>query len=220
MAAMSQRGCPLCRTVAIDNRRLVDSFWREGRLDAAARRRFLAAGGFCREHAWLLHRLVAAQGAGAAIADLYGGLADRDLAWLEETKALLRTRRGRKGVRLRRRGRCPACRARDEASERKLIFFADALDEEEARDRYRGSDGVCFTHLSGAVSAALERGRRATAAFLIADWSARLAALRTDLAEFDRKRDYRYADEPKGDEQRSWTEVIRRYVGEDFAPDE
>jgi hypothetical protein len=29
-------------------------------------------------------------------------------------------------------------------------------------------------------------------------------------------RDYRYAAEPRGDEQRSWTEVIRRYVGERF----
>jgi hypothetical protein len=42
----------------------------------------------------------------------------------------------------------------------------------------------------------------------------RLAALRDGLAEYHRKRDYRYADEPKGAEQSSWTDVIRRYVGD------
>jgi len=54
------------------------------------------------------------------------------------------------------------------------------------------------------------------ARLLLDDWRERLAHVREQLAEFDRKRDYRYAAEPKGEEQGSWTEVIRRYLGEDF----
>src|SRR5207247_4233966 len=56
---LRRSGCPLCRVEAIDDGRWMGSFWREGKQDANARRHFYAAGGFCRDHAWLLHRLVA-----------------------------------------------------------------------------------------------------------------------------------------------------------------
>jgi hypothetical protein len=217
VVALARPGCPLCRTVANDDRRLVDSFWREGKQDARARTRFFAAGGYCQHHGWLLHRLVDAQGAGAAIADLYGWLAEDDLNWLEKVStALSQRKRGRKEIALRRRGRCPACRARDAAAERKVHFFLQALAEPRVHERYSRSEGVCFTHLSAAVAQALRADDRETALFLVDDWRKRLADVRAGLAEFDRKRDYHYADEPKGSEQQSWTEVIRRYVGEDF----
>jgi hypothetical protein len=219
--ALAQPGCPLCRAVAIDDRRLVDSFRREGRQDRRARTAFFTAGGFCQRHAWLLHRLAAAEEAGAAIADLYGWLADEDLRSLERVKKTLARRGGnRKRSGLERRARCPACRARDAASERKVHFFVQALDQPRVRERYRRSDGVCYSHLSAAVGQALANDDRPTAEFLLEDWSPRLAAVRAGLAEYDRKRDYRFADEPKGEEQRSWTEVIRRYVGDDFTAEE
>jgi hypothetical protein len=218
--ALSQPGCALCRTVAIDDRRLVESFRREGRHDRRARTAFFAAGGFCQRHAWLLHRLAATEEAGAAIADLYGWLADDDLGNLDRVrKSLARrgTRRKRSG--LERRTRCPACRARDAASERKVHFFVEALNEPRVRERYRRSEGVCYTHLSAAVGQALADDDRSTAEFLLDDWSPRVAAVRARLADYDRKRDYRFADEPKGEEQTSWTDVIRRYVGNDFVED-
>ncbi len=87
LEALRRSGCSLCRVEAIDDRRWMDSFWREGKQDPGTRRRFYAAGGFCRHHAWLLHRLVAAEAAGAAIADVYGSLAERDIAWLDELRA-------------------------------------------------------------------------------------------------------------------------------------
>jgi len=216
VVALARPGCPLCRTVAHDDRRLLDAFWREGKQDPRARRRFFAAGGFCQHHGWLLHRLVDAEGAGAAIADLYGSLAHYDLRWLEQVRAALSRKRARRESALTRRGRCPACRARDAAAERKVHFFLQALAEPRVQERYRRSDGVCFTHLGAAMAQALDGDDRATAVFLLDDWTARLADVQAGLAEFDRKRDYRYADEPKGSEQQSWTEVIRRYVGEDF----
>ena len=207
-------GCVLCRALENDEQQWMNSFWREGKQDPKTRRRFFDAGGFCRDHAWLLHRLVAAEGSGAAIADLYGQLATYDLHWFETVRARLEQHQ-RRSPSLRRRRRCPACLFRVEALERKAHFFVDALSEEQVREAYRRSEGICFVHLACGLEAALAAGSSETAAFLLEDWRDRLAELRSELAEYDRKRDYRYASEPKGVEQRSWTDVIRRYVGED-----
>ena len=83
------------------------------------------------------------------------------------------------------------------------------------RPHYQSSDGLCFGHFLRALEHALGTDEE-IARLLLDDWRERLAHVREQLAEFDRKRDYRYAAEPKGEEQGSWTEVIRRYVGEDF----
>lgn len=213
--ALSLPGCALCRAVDADDERWMRSFWREGKQDPKARRRFFEAGGFCREHAWLLHRLLAEAGSGAAIADLYGQLATYDLRWFENMRANLDRRRRQRTPTLRRRRRCPACAFRAEALERKAHFFAEALGEEQVRKAYVRSEGLCFPHFARTVEGALAAGSSQTAGFLLDDWHDRLAELRSELSEYDRKRDYRYASEPKGVEQRSWTEVIRRYVGED-----
>lgn len=213
--ALRRSGCPLCRVEAIDDRRWMNSFWREGKQDPGTRRRFYAAGGFCRHHGWLLHRLVAAEAAGAAIADVYGSLATRDIAWLDALRASLDRGKRRRQAPLGRGGRCPACVALEAGAERKVHFFVELLAEPAVRPHYQSSDGLCFDHLARAVEHALDTDEE-VARLLLDDWRKRLARVRHQLAEFDRKRDYRYAAEPKGDEQRSWTEVIRRYVGERF----
>jgi hypothetical protein len=212
--ALGLDGCALCRALDADDNRWMGSFWREGKQDRQARRRFFEAGGFCREHAWLLHRLVAKEGSGAAIADLYGQLAVYDLRLLENIRASLERRRQRTPA-LRRRRRCPACAYRVEALERKAHFLVEALSEEQVREASLRSEGLCFPHFVRTVEDALATGERLTACFLLDEWRERLAELHSELSEFDRKRDYRYASEPKGAEQRSWTEVIRRYVGGD-----
>jgi hypothetical protein len=213
--ALSASGCALCRVDAIDEMRWVDSFWREGKQDPGTRRRFFAAGGFCRRHAWLLHRLVAAEGAGAAIAEVYGSLAERDVGWLDEVRRSLDRGRRRRRRPLDRGKPCPACVAFEAGGTRKVEFFVELLAEAAVRPRYESSDGLCFPHLAAAVDHACDANED-TARFLLEEWRKRLARIRGDLAEFDRKRDHRYADEPKGREQRSWTEVIRLYVGDDF----
>lgn len=217
--ALSLPGCALCRSLDADHEQWMGSFWREGKQDPKARRRFFEAGGFCRGHAWLLHRLVSEAGSGAAIADLYGQLASYDLRWLENIRLNLDRRRRQRAPTLRRRRRCPACAFGAEALERKAHFLAEALSEEQVRGAYRRSEGLCFPHFARTLESALAVGNKQTAGFLLDDGRDRLAELRTGLAEYDRKRDYRYASEPKGAEQRSWTEVVRRYVGEDVSRD-
>jgi hypothetical protein len=206
-------GCPLCRTLADDEERWMESFWREGRSGREARLAFYDGGGFCRRHAWLLHRLVHARSSGAAIADVYGALADRDLARLDK---LLAASGIRARARLQRRAACSACVAAEDALSRKAYFLVELLRAEEAQTRYRESDGLCFPHLARTVADAPEAGAE-VARFLVRDWRRRLADVRAQLEEFDRKRDVHHAHEPRGPEQDSWTEVIRLYVGEDRA---
>ena len=206
-------GCPLCRTVAADEERWMESFWREGKSGREARLAFYAGGGFCRRHAWLLHRLVAAGSSGAAIGDVYGALADRDLERLDK---LLTTSTARLRARLQPGAPCSACLAAEDALSRKAYFLVELLRTEAARPGYRQSDGLCFSHLVRAVEEAPEEDVEVVR-FLLRDWRDRLTKVRGRLEDFDRKRDVHYAHEPKGAEQESWTEIIRRYVGEDLS---
>jgi hypothetical protein len=203
--------CPLCYAVACDERRWLDSFWREGRQNPDARKRFYAGGGFCRRHAWLLHELVATDGSGAAIADIYGNLAEQDLATIDNVDGSSRDRRKPLHARLQRTAACSACSEEAEAVVRKAYFFLELIATEAGRRRYERSRGVCFTHLLSLLQAA---GKDDTAVlYLLGDWRRRLTELRQRLADFDRKRDHRYADERRDDEQRSWTDIIHHYVG-------
>jgi hypothetical protein len=199
-AALERPGCAVCTTLVEDEARWMEAYWREAMFDDAARARFFDAGGFCRRHAWVLHRQARATGYGSAVSFLYGNLARRDSDVLARGKPKL----------LRRKASCRACAVLDQSSARKAGFLAQVLAEEPLRERYAAGDGLCYEHLRLTA----ERATKPVAAFLLADWRARLETIRAGLAEYDRKRDHRFSHEDKGDEQRSWTDVIRRYVGD------
>jgi hypothetical protein len=214
-AALSRRGCPVCRVLAADEERYVATFAREGRFAARARARFFAAGGYCRRHAELLVANAARAQTGMAIVDLYGRLARYDRMRL----AALRTSWGgrfRRRVRVLPRSRwCPACVDAEQRLDRKSAFLVDLLAEDGAWSAYAASDGLCLAHLIPVAEAA-QRVDTRIADRLLEDWCHRVRDLELELAEYDRKRDYRYAHEPKGEEQDSWRRIIRRYVGEDL----
>jgi Family of unknown function (DUF6062) len=202
-------GCAFCRVGAEDERRWMETFRREARRDPDLRRSFYAAGGFCPHHAWLFHSAVVERGSGAEIADVYGALADHDL---EALAGLTQPARRRRRHRLTRTEPCPACTASQQSLERRIFFLYQVLEEPAARRSYLESDGLCLLHLAAVVDRA--PGQSEITTFLFADSSRRLAAVREALDEFDRKRDHRYALGSPGQEQTSWTDVIRRYVGD------
>ena len=143
------------------------------------------------------------------IADIYGQLVEQDLERLRHARTAGPEALARTGV-------CPACTAADAALDRKADFFVDALKDAGVRSSYTDSDGFCGAHLTAALAAAREAEPR-VGSFLLADRRRRLEQLAHELAEYDRKRDHRYAHEPKGAEQRSITDVIRLYGGSDPA---
>jgi hypothetical protein len=212
-AALAAGGCPICRVVTAAVRQWMDSFWREGKNDRDARAAFFAAGGFCREHALLLQSLADDSRGGGAIADLYGWLAKYDIELLTHASQELGHPRRRRRLQLARRRVCPACEEAAGATERKLSFLIDVLGTATARERYAASDGLCLPHLlQAATQAATEQpdiGR-----FLLDDGRHRLANLRAELDEFDRKRDHRFRDEPRGAGQLAPTQAVRRYTGD------
>jgi len=216
--ALAEAGCPLCREGARDERREIVTFIREGRFSPKSRQVFLAGGGYCRRHAWLLHSRATELGTGASIVDLYGMVLGHDLRELDELGKGLVARRRRWSRRVLARGPCLACQRLHAAAERHAYFFVEALREDVVRQRYRSSDGLCVQHASSVLAAGLAEAELDVVRFIIDDLRSRLNAAAGLLAEYNRKRDYRYADEPKGDEQQSWTDVIRRYVGEDASP--
>jgi Family of unknown function (DUF6062) len=204
--ALAEPGCALCRVLADFEEREMATFAREGRRVPEARSRFTASGGFCRRHAWLFYRVAATAGSGMPIADIYGQLVERDLERLQRAR-----KAGPES--LERTAPCPACEAAKAALARKADFFVDALKEGAVRAAYTESGGFCEAHLAASLAVAGDREPGA-ARFLLSDRRRRLEQLAHDLAEYDRKRDHRYKDEPKGDEQRSVTEVVRLYAGE------
>lgn len=204
--------CPVCFALVLHMRRWLDAFWREGRQSPEARERFYAGGGLCRSHAWQLHELVSAGGgSGAAIADLYGRLAEHDLAALDELLDGRRSRLRAAASELQANVPCFACAEEAEALPRKAEFFLELLATGAGQDRYARSAGVCRPHLLAVLEVA---GRREESVrFLLEDWRRRLGDLRRRLADYDRTRDYRFAAERTAEDERSWTDVIGVYVG-------
>jgi hypothetical protein len=207
---LARGACPLCHAVSADVERWHESFRREGRQDPRARRRFYAAGGFCPRHAWLFHRLGEEARAGAGIADVYGSLAAHDLAALDELLSRAGGRR-RRTLLPSRRARCSGCEAEADALERKTHFLADLLSTSQGREAYARSAGLCLPHLTTTVESLEDRR---LALFLVEDWRRRLAEAHHRLAEYDRKRDHRFAHERTADDERAWTDIVRLYVGE------
>lgn len=205
---LASDSCPLCYAIDVDTRRWLDFFWREGRQDADARKRFFAGGGFCPRHAWQLHASLA-EHSGAAIADLYGRLAERDQALLDDL--LAHHAPPHKAVRRLQRSRaCAACLWESEALERKAAFFLDLLATATGRERYARSRGACFPHLVALLHATEDDE---LARYLLSDWRRRLEELRRRLAHYDRTRDHRYRSERTPDDERSWADAIHQYVG-------
>lgn len=213
--AFHEVGCPLCRVVAADEERSMQQFWRDSRLLPAVRRGFFASGGFCRRHAWLLHEQVMRAGRGGALTDIYDAMLARDAARIA---TILDGHREQQNVAETLRDfvhqtACRACEEVEATTKRRAYFACNLLQEDGMAAAYRASDGFCFRHLTD-VLAAIGDGDSELRLRLLADWGERIAALRNGLAEFERKRDYRHADELRGDEQRAPTDAVRRYAGE------
>jgi hypothetical protein len=218
--ALSRPGCPVCRVMESSEVRDMTNFVREGWQDARASLRFVTAGGFCRSHAWLFHGVAAEAHTGVAIAHLYGRLLAQDLDVAQKISGrllrpsrLCRSRRRELASALQRRMACPACVAAEDGVRRSATFLVNALDSPKVRRLFETSDGLCHRHFTLVFEDAVAKSRE-TALFLLRDWQRRLGQVAHDLAEYDRKRDYRYAAERTPADQESWREVIRRYVGE------
>ena len=149
---------------------------------------------------------------------MYEALLRQDISRLERLELDLATnaRNRRAPSRLLDRGVCEACertRSRLEAKARGLVA---ALKEAQIRRAYCESDGLCVQHLDFVGVEALDGEHRGGC---VSDrrLCRRLERLEQRLATYDRTRDYRFTSERTEADASAWTDVVRSYVGDQFA---
>ncbi len=192
--ALDAPGCPVCRLAEEAVEAAQRSLLHENVNDPGVRAGLARSGGFCREHAWRLrqHR------------DLLGvAILHRDLV------SRFRDGLAPNGPA---RSRCPACTERDETARAAIGILAQGFSDPEIRRRFEASDGLCRDHFEWARAA-----WGARPAGLEAAQAACLARLVGQLDELIRKHDYRFSDEPVGEEGDSALRGIAAVSGLDVA---
>jgi hypothetical protein len=223
--ALEEPGCALCRLMAQSADRYLDTVLWEMVTDPDARSEINRARGYCRQHGWLLVRVGAALG----VAIISHGVLDTLLkemgSFPEENGLEEASQSWLRGLERRRPGKstqklvsalspkvpCPVC-VQQETLERQLAETLLAhLDEPGAlAEVYQGSDGLCLEHFRLTLSFA----RKAPAArILVAAQRSIWQRLHTELAEFIRKKDFRFKDEFFGSEKDAWRRALEAISG-------
>ncbi len=214
--ALSQSGCPVCRLVERDTGRYLDNLLWENVNDPGLRREVRRALGFCRDHTrMLVSRPGASLGLALIARDVW-----REIQRATETVRLPapKTRRARAAApaadllaRLTPQGECPACAYARAMEDLYLdVLLERLLGEDSLLAAYQASEGLCLPHLrqvltrvqDSTVYAALVESQRTIG-------QRRLA----ELDEFIRKNDYRFRDEPWGQERDAWLRALNALVG-------
>jgi len=211
--AFKKEGCSICTLIKEGEYRYFDSLLYEFVNDQYVREGLRRSKGFCNYHAWRLlevsNQIIGEGGAGIGI--IYRDLLDSFKSDLERLRKTVPVMRGRALKALGEKEElCPACELSREFEKGYLSTFVEHLEEDKFRTAYQRSDGLCRPHLTKLL-------RLAKSDFLrdiILDVELeKLRLLSFELGEFDRRRDYRYANEPKGKEQTSWARALKKHAG-------
>jgi hypothetical protein len=221
LEALDDDHCGACQYALDHVERYFRAFFYEQVNDPWAREALVGARGWCPTHAWrkpglhdtagiaivyehlLREFLTAFSGAAAQV----GGVAGRaSWAWSsssgELARDLARWQEPRRA--------CPACALQWQAEDHFALTCVEALAFGEFRARYAESFGLCVPHL---IRTLRQLGPSQTLDWLVACERGKMEHLAWELSELTRKRDYRYADEPRGRETGSWSRVIEKLTG-------
>ncbi len=217
--AFGKPGCPVCRLLEEGNRRYLDQLLYENVNDPGTRDLLRASRGFCNWHAWMLREILnSASGVSILYSDFLAEIIRSLKRRAERPPVASPLRRfwarlSRLGDRPARpvpapRPPCPACHGwpSETYDLQTLVVF---LDDPEFSAAYERSDGLCLPHLEQALSPAPP----AAVARLLEMTLPRLEHLRWELEEFGRKRDYRFAEEERGEEGTAWLRAVEFFVG-------
>ncbi len=198
--AMAEGGCPLCRLVERDEQAFLQSLTYERILDLKTRDALLAARTLCLPHA---RRWQAVQGSALGIALVCEQVLGDLLRRSEEENGP--RRRLRRRASLERQAPCPACAVGEATARRFASVLLYEITDPQVAEAFLAGGGLCLDHLLLALRASgPEAGRRR-----LLDLQRRLwEALRGELAEFIRKNDYRFRDEPLGEERDAWIRAL------------
>lgn len=210
--AMAQPGCPVCRLTAAAVEHYLDTLLWENVNDAGARHQIRAARGFCNQHAWQLVAGGSSLGAVIIVRDVLQNM----LRLLEnagyQAPAASLSRRAKNALDGRRpppantrlvaelgpQAACPAC-AQARTTEEVLIatLIEGLLGDDGLLPAYQSSQGLCLRHFRQALA---EARNPAVFEALVGAQRAKWERLVEQLSEIVRKEDYRFRDEPRGEE--------------------
>lgn len=207
--ALEDSGCPLCHCLAKATKRYLANFLYESVNDPRIRDQLRAAGGFCREHAWVLQRM----GDPLAHSIIYADLIDAFCAELDQTAGVKWGGPSRLAVDQER--VCAVCREEAAMEDRYVDGLLGALRSGAFREKYRQTGCLCLPHFRKAYEPVRHKE---AGAFLAEVQTAYLSRLSSELKEFIRKSDYRYAHELPGPERDAWIRAVRLWVGPWVSP--
>jgi hypothetical protein len=229
LEACAYEGCPVCRIVQNGLEGHLKSFFYESVNDVERRARLRQSLGYCREHLRLmldahigdplgfsilyqdiltqLLRGLAASGDVAA----GQGLADQLRFSLRQASGGKAKQVGSIETALAPAAACPACQEQAAFTELVLKTLAQTLRDEQMTQALSDSQGLCLPHLRQALPMA---GDARAHQRLVQLSQQSLTNLRDQLAEFIRKNDYRFANEPVGEEGNAWRRALNLVTGE------
>jgi hypothetical protein len=216
---LAQPGCPVCFLAERNSFRFLDALLYERVNDVGTREGLRKSLGFCNWHAWkCLEVPNAPLGLGIIHQDLLGQILE-SLGRIHRSfpirhpflRRLWGRRKAKKAFPPIRPGHsCPACRSVRFFEEMYLEILLDYISEEDFGREFSRSSGVCFPHLTIAVEK--YPGHR-NLGMLIQKQMKKWESLKAELEEFIRKHDYKYADEPRGEESDSWMRALEMLAG-------
>ncbi len=216
---LEQAGCVACRGASRSAWRYLEALLWEQVTDPGVRLRLRASHGFCPEHSRMVMAVASAASGQLGLAILGEDLlrhVREDLevygARIESERAWRRGRRARISA-LAPTARCPACEAAGRTAQNVVRDLAKAdPDLEVSRRALDGTPHICLPHLRLGLAQAMSR---AEADQLMGIYRAGDLALRRDLAEFIRKRDYRFQHERTTEhEGDAYARALRVLVGD------
>lgn len=190
--ALREGECALCWLAQKNLVRRVDTLWREHITDPQWRQSLREGKGFCAYHAHLVLSRGDALSLSIIAEDLFAHL---PLAAPAKRKA---------GA-----WHCQLCEAQAQDVVQMAKLLAQLLRHPQWRTCYEAGEGLCLPHLRQVLLNASPEVQT----WLTANENGRWQALRTQLQEVIRKHDYRFQQEPWGDERGSWRRAFHKLYG-------
>ena len=221
---MAREGCPLCLVTREAMERVMDTWQYEGFSDVEQRQALVRARGFCPRHTWQLAQLPTS----FQLALLYRETLPEILAdmqrHLQQIQGHQRTRSGffrRVFGKQRRRqpGRkngeplflnCPLCQRQAEIEQRLASAWLTMLSVEDLRSRMSQANGLCLPHFT---RVSVEASNNTQRAVLLECQATCVQRTLDEIEELVRKHDYRFLQEPRGEEMTSWRRAAQLFVG-------
>ncbi len=207
-SALRSGTCPIC---AAQSQALFDFFaqWQYTlSQDAAARRAFAAARGFCPVHTWQFAQIASPKGISEGYAPLIDAATDELRAALEQSREQVVEH---VAALLPKVETCAACRVLRESEQEHIRQLLVQLAAADKQKMYARTPGLCLPHLRAALTLA---AAEPAAEFLLHEQWQRLEEISEDMQSYTLKRDALRRGLSNDQEENAWRRALVQLVGE------